>query len=160
MFDASSIVHAWDNYPRELIVFETLWEEIGTLVQAGEISFSQVALDEVGHVSPDCRQWLDDCDVVSLPVTADILDIATQLKADLGIVNDNYHPDGVDENDLLIISTAKHHGVQLVSNEKVQNNLPGNQRKYKIPAVCQHKADVECCAFVDFLNENPDLSNG
>lgn len=62
----------------------------------------------------------------------------------LGIVNDNYHPDGVDENDLFIIATARTHGLDLVSDEN-QPTAPLNLRRSKIPTVCRmNQVSVTC----------------
>lgn len=51
VFDASSIVYGWDNYPIE--VFPKLWEWLAENVADGEVTMSQVSFDEVQHVSPD-----------------------------------------------------------------------------------------------------------
>ena len=155
IFDASSIIYAWDNYPST--IFEPLWDWMGGLVTNEEIAMSAVALDEVKHNSPECLEWLSTRGVKSLPVSSAILASAQVSKGLIGVTNDNYHPEGVDEKDLIIIATAKAHGVPLVSNENVQTSLPKNMKKYKIPAVCQlGPVAVSCCAYLKFLTDkNP-----
>ena len=78
------------------------------------------------------------------------------LKSKLGIVDDNYHPKGVGENDLLIIASAKVNQRRLVTNEARQDtNLPSNPARYKIPAVCGLAGiDVPTLNFLDLLQES------
>lgn len=66
----------------------------------------------------------------------EIVQRANATKTLLGIANDQYHPKGVDENDLLIIASAQTLQHPLLSDENRQQNLPQDRRKYKIPAVC------------------------
>lgn len=133
-FDASSMIYAWDNYP--IGQFPTLWEWMAQRVQAGLIQLPEIALDEVGHKVPECVAWLKANQVQIIPVSEAILQEALRIKGLLGIEED-WHPKGVDENDLIIIATAKLRDIELVSNEEVQNDLPVQKRKYKIPAVCR-----------------------
>ena len=51
VFDASSIIHAWDDYPFEQ--FPPLWDWMSEQIDAGEIVIPRVALDEVAQISPD-----------------------------------------------------------------------------------------------------------
>ena len=149
VFDASSIIYAWDNYPPEQ--FPPLWNWLAELVENGGIGFSAVALDEVVHKVPECAEWLDAHDVLKLEVTNEVLQEAMRIKSLLGIVGDSYHAKGVDENDLIIIATAKCHGVALVSNENAQklHDIPA---KRKIPAVCvMPEVSVHCDSFIDYL---------
>jgi len=44
-FDASSIIHAWDNYPEKQ--FPPLWEWISDNIESGEFVMAQVAFEEV-----------------------------------------------------------------------------------------------------------------
>lgn len=90
--------------------------------------------------------WLEQHDI-----TNDIVQDANRIKSLLGIVGDNYHPKGVDENDLLIIATARAHGVQLISEEH-QPLEPNESRKRKIPAVCRMNSVAHPCAnFIDYI---------
>lgn len=90
---------------------------------------------EVGHVSLDCQQWLG-AHLSRLPVTNAVIREALQITAALGVINSQYHPLGVDENDIFCIATAKVQGCSIISDEALQPSLPSNIQKYKIPAVC------------------------
>jgi predicted nucleic acid-binding protein len=153
VFDASSIIHAWDNYPIEN--FPPLWEWIAEQIKTGEFTIPQVALEELCHKSPDSGDWLKEQGIVVLPLTNEVLHKAVEIKHMLGVVEDNYHVDGVGENDLLIIAIAKIVGTILVSDEKRQFTLPQNMARYKIPAVCDlPTVKVNCVSFIDLIRNS------
>ena len=152
VIDASSIVHAWDTYP--VNIFPPLWAWIEDECLAGELCIPRPAMDEVGHVSPDCEAWLRKSGIKVLPVTNSVLVEARRIQAALGITNDNYHPAGVDENDILIIATARTASGVLISNESKQPSLPENFLRYKIPAVCAQFAPPPCVNFLDHLKQS------
>lgn len=156
VFDASSLIYAWDNYP--LAQFPGVWNWLEDQIEARTIKTSQVALGEVLDIAPDCHAWLTARNIESLPVTNQITQQALTIKGLLGIVNDSYHAKGVGENDLLILSTAKVHQFDLVSDEAVQNNPPNEPRKRKIPAVCaMQQVQVNCQSFVEFLKASNEV---
>ena len=100
---------------------------------------------------PECADWLNEHNVLKLSVTNDVLHEAMKIKSLLGIAGDSYHVKGVDENDLIIVATAKCHGVGLVSNENAQK-LPDKPAKRKIPAVCvMPDVGVTCSSFLEYL---------
>jgi hypothetical protein len=146
--DASSIIHAWDNYPPT--IFPRLWEWIQDQLRSGDLKISKPAMDEVHNVAPDCAVWLSAAPATVCPVTNTELQRANSLKSTLGIQNDNYHPKGVDENDLLIIACADCKGAELVSNEAKQATLPVDMKHYKIPAVCS-LGGVSCISVLDYM---------
>ena len=152
-FDASSIIHAWDNYPPKNQHFDALWEWIAEEIIKKKFCISKIALDEVGHKIPECGVWLRDNGIKIYPLTPSILSRASQIKALLGIKEEQYGK-GVGENDLFIIATSKEIGAILVSEESRQNILPSVKSSYKIPAVCGLTAvNVDCICFVDLLKE-------
>jgi predicted nucleic acid-binding protein len=108
VFDASSMIYAWDNYPVQQ--FPGLWKWMAGQIGAGELAMPSVALEEVAHKAPECAEWLKACDIEVLEINNAILQDAMRIKNLLGIVGDKYGG-GVGENDLLIIATASaHHG--------------------------------------------------
>ncbi|KWT09852.1 putative nucleic acid-binding protein, contains PIN domain (plasmid) [Pseudomonas syringae pv. avii] len=112
VFDASSMLYAWDNYP--VAQFPGLWKWMSDRVAQGVIRMSEVAVEEVGHKAPECVTWLKDAGLQKMPVTEAILLEALRIKGLLEIEEDKYGA-GVDENDLYIIATAKLHACELVS---------------------------------------------
>lgn len=148
--DASSLVHAWDSYPIE--IFPPLWKWLGEQVSNGNLQFPDVAYEEINNVSPDSGQWLKANGVKIIPINPEMLAFAMSVKKILGVDDDEYHPNGVGENDLLIISCASTNGAQLISDESRQNDLPKNLKRCKIPAVCDHDdVGVSCCNFLEYL---------
>ena len=57
VFDASSILYAWDNYPIEK--FPPLWDWMAQQVTGRQFVISKIAFDEVKHKAPDCGKWLE-----------------------------------------------------------------------------------------------------
>ena len=155
VFDASSMIYAWDNYPIEQ--FPGLWEWMDELIKKKDIVISNVAFEEVAYKFPECGDWLREKDITKLEVTTRILQVAIQIKKILGIDGDNYHPKGVDENDIIIIATAYEHQVELVSNEGKQK-LPDKPSKMKIPLVCSMDVvNVPCINFIEFIKRSGEI---
>ncbi len=153
VFDASSILSAWDNYPIDQ--FPPLWDWMAGLVDSEEIQIPRVAFDEINHKSPDCGDWLRAHSVKLIDVDNAIAGQAMSIKGALGIANDEYHAKGVDENDILIISTAKVHRAGLVSDEGRQQRNPTELKKHKIPAVCDLPGvGVDCQNFLEFMKKS------
>ena len=144
------MISAWDNYPSNQ--FPGLWEWMSERMMSGEFRMSRVASDEVKHKTPECGQWLKDHDVTLLPISPDTLLEAHRIKGLLGIDEEDYHVKGVNENDLLIIATARLSGSDLVSDEARQFSKPKDLRKRKIPAVCEMETiEVQCLSFLELI---------
>ncbi|MGK2940794.1 MAG: DUF4411 family protein [Immundisolibacter sp.] len=152
VFDASSAVYAWDNYPIEQ--FPSLWTWLSHPIATGELTISTVALKQTGDISPECAGWLRAQPIRVLPITDDITMDALRIKALLDIEGERYGT-GVDENDLLIIATARAHAAELVTNEGLQPSLPKNRRNYKIPAVCDlPEVNAASLSFLDYFKRS------
>jgi hypothetical protein len=157
VFDASSAIYAWDNYP--LRQFPGLWSWIADELSSRCMVIPETVLEEVRLKTPECAQWMSDIGIHVIPVDSRILRVALQIKSVLGIVGDQYHPKGVDENDLLVISTAKVLGYCVVSDEakqhwKKEDRLP-MRAKFKIPAVCSlPEFNVACVSFVELIKNS------
>jgi Domain of unknown function (DUF4411) len=153
VFDASSAIYAWDNYPIDQ--FPLLWKWLGVQVQRKSLTIPAVAFDEVAHVAPDCGEWLKAHDAQRLAVSNAILTNALSIKALLKIVGENYHPRGVGENDILIIATARAHHGELISDEGRQKLAPDVMAKRKIPSVCaMPEVAIPCISFLEFIKRS------
>jgi Domain of unknown function (DUF4411) len=153
VLDASSIIYGWDNYP--ISHFPKVWEWLASKMAANKLTMASVALEEVGHVSPECAKWLKaESGLEPVQMNNDIVRTAVAINHLLGIKNDHYGS-GVDENDIFIIATARSLGATLVSNEAIQVSRPQKLANYKIPAVCaMQKVDVTCINFLDLLKKS------
>ena len=152
-FDASSIIHAWDNYPKTH--FPPLWNWIAENIEGGEFLMAQVAFEEVKKKEPDCATFLKNSELKQINVDNAIAQEAIRIKARLGIVSEDYHPDGVGENDILIIATAKIQKLELVSEEGRQAKQPQENRRLKIPRVCGlPDVGVKCINFIDLIRRS------
>ncbi|MDP2367946.1 DUF4411 family protein [Rhodoferax sp.] len=153
VLDASSILYAWDNYP--LAQFPGLWGWLAVEIQTHELAISVVAFDEVGHMAPECANWLKTAGVLRLAMSAEVVMAAMSIKQAIGVVNDQYHPNGVGENDLFIIAAAKVHHAELITNEARQFGAQANARKYKIPAVCDMPSvGVVSMNFLEYIQKS------
>lgn len=156
VFDASSMIYAWDNYP--VRQFPPLWEWLAAEIQGKQLVMPSVALEEVAHKVPDCGEWLKEIGIEQLAISNAILQDAKRIKGLLGIVGDNYHSKGVGENDILIIATARAHGFELVSDEEKQITLPKAPSKRKIPAVCDMAGiSVPCINFIEYIKRSDEV---
>lgn len=152
VIDASSIIHGWDNYPPKQ--FPPLWDWLENEIDSKNLKIPCIAFEEVNHKLPDCAKWLQKNNVDKIPISREILRSSIGIHALLGISGDDYG-NGVGENDIIIIATAKTLGAELISNEKRQTTLPTNRKKYKIPAVCRlSDVGVSCINFLEYLRQS------
>lgn len=146
VFDASSMIYAWDNYP--LQQFPGLWEWMAGQINDGNLKMPSVAMEEVTRKVPECGEWLKDSNLELLDMTNAILQDAMRIKNLLGIIGDKYGS-GVGENDLFIIATARAQQAELVSDERWQPAAPRKLENCKIPAVCD--MDAVAVRWISFL---------
>lgn len=150
-FDASSMIHAWDNYPIGNSHFSSLWQWFQEQIQNKEFVMSKTAFDEISHKIPECGEWLKSHDVKLHSLSTGAILQAQAIKVLLNIEEEAYTK-GVGENDLFIISLAKIYNTILVTEESRQLSLPIKKSNYKIPAVCElDEVNVECTSFIDIL---------
>ena len=152
VFDASSMIYAWDNYPARQ--FPGLWEWMAAQISAKKLVMPSVAFEEVAHKTPECGEWLKGNGLELLEISNAILQEAMRIKSLLGIAGDSYHAKGVGENDILIIASARTHRTELVSNEGRQTSVE-KPAKRKIPAVCaMTEVSVHCINFIEFIKKS------
>jgi len=155
VFDASSMIYAWDNYP--IGQFPPLWDWMASQIEAKQLVMPSVAFEEVQHKTPDCGEWLKENNLEQLAISNAILQEAKRIKGLLGIANDKYTT-GVGENDILIIAAARLHGAELVSDEAKQPNLPKILSNRKIPAVCvMPTVSVTCINFLEYIKRSEEI---
>jgi predicted nucleic acid-binding protein len=152
VFDASSMIYAWDNYP--LQQFPGLWDWMSNQINKQFLVMPSVAFDEVAHKAPECGKWLRDNNLELLEINNAIIQDAMRIKNLLGIVGDKYGG-GVGENDLFIIATAWTHSAEVVTDEKWQPALPAKLENYKIPAVCDmQEVTVPWINFINYIKRS------
>ncbi len=155
VFDASSIILAWDNYPEGQ--FPLFWSWIKQEITENKLILPGQAAKEIEKHDPECYKWFKDFGVKIIQADNKIVLEAVRIKNILGIENDEYHPKGVGENDIIIIATAKVRKMSLVSNEGVQANPKSmtSMKKYKIPAVCDLPAvGVICVPLIKYIRSS------
>jgi hypothetical protein len=150
------MIYAWDNYP--IKQFPPLWKWIAQQIKERLLVMPRVAFEEVADKTPDCGDWLRENDLELIEINNTIAQDAMRIKSLLGIVNDNYHPKGVGENDIFIIATARAHKAELVSDEQRQPGLPNMLSRRKIPAVCSMKdVAVPCINFIAYIRRSDEI---
>lgn len=145
-FDASAVIDLWDNYPIQNPVFKDLWDKFTENVENEIFVISDIAIKEVTSeivyekITKDMPRSVDFIKILSTisVFEKEPIDLTTaqDIKDLLEIDEDNYHKNGVGENDVLIIAITRRTQAILVSNESRQPNLPIDKSRYKIPAVC------------------------
>jgi hypothetical protein len=156
VFDASSMIYAWDNYP--IGQFPSLWKWIAVQIIEKKLVMPSVAFAEVQSKTPDCGAWLKTKNLEQLGITNSIMQDAMFIKGLLGIKGDNYHSRGVGENDILIVAVARAHKGELVSEEERQPTPPKEPSKKKIPAVCgMRDVTVPCINFIEYLKRSGEV---
>lgn len=154
VFDASSIIYAWDNYPKEQ--FPGLWDWMSKQVETRLVAMPNIAFEEVGNKMPECASWLKEGNIELLPVTNSVAQKALNIKRLLGIVSDKYGG-GVGENDIIIIASACVNNLQLVSEEQ-QAHKPNALKNSKIPTVCALKeVSVPCIKFIEYIKASKEV---
>ena len=127
-------------------------------IKEKKLVMPSVAFEEVANKMPDCGAWLEENDLAQLEISNAIVRDAMRIKELLGIVDDNYHPKGVGENDIFIIATARAHKAELVSDEERQPTLPQEPKKRKIPAVCGLKeVAIPCINFIEYIKRSDEI---
>ncbi len=153
-FDAPSLIYFYDNYPMENPHLSMLCDWFKGKIEEKEFVITRRAYDETARmVSPEFMDWINGIETIK--DTIEDLTEAQKIKNLLEIEEDNFHPKGVGENDIFIISISKRINAILVSNED-QYTRPEIKKKYKIPNVCRMpELDVECISFTELLRRNP-----
>ena len=77
VFDASSMIYAWDNYP--LRQFPALWDWIAVQIEEKRLVMPKVAFQEVLDKTPDCGKWLELKGLEQLEVNNVILQDAMRI---------------------------------------------------------------------------------
>ena len=161
IFDASSLLYAWDTYPKDIDLFEPLWAWIESLIAAELLVMSKVNFDEVTK-STEAYEYLKDLKLKIIEPNMAILSIADNIRLELGLTEveiNNPTRKGVDVGDLICVATAKVDSLKLITEEspQIQTNGHGSPKlqNHKIPRVCSlHSVAVKTCNFVEFLKQN------
>jgi hypothetical protein len=78
VFDASSMVYAWDNYP--IRQFPGLWNWMRIQIAEEKLRIPGVAFEEVRKEEPDCGQWLENNNIIKVDINNLIAQDALRIK--------------------------------------------------------------------------------
>ncbi len=161
--DASAVIDLWDNYPIHRQMFDDMWQWFDEKVTDGTFCISDIALqetkskityDKLVQEKPKAQHFLDILNKITVSQkSVQDIPLVLDIKQQLDIQEEQYHADGVGENDLFIVAIAHKDQAILVSNEKYQAILPQNKSKYKIPAVC-NMIGISCINLQKMLNQD------
>jgi len=143
VFDTSAFIEAWwETYPPAN--FPGLWEEIDTLVDAGNLIAPEEVLHELKSGDDDLHDWVKQrSDRIVVPTSRDLMLKVTAILAD--------HPTltkpgtGRSAADPFVIALAALRGCPVVTKE-----LGGSATKPRIPFVCD-QSGIDCLRFLDVI---------
>ena len=162
-FDASALIDLWENYPIHRPMFTDVWQWFYNQISSETFQISEVALKEVtaygkknlpGKDTPNSKFLIQALKKIKINNHAsEDLEKAENIESLLGVKGEDYHPNGVGANDVLIIAIASRKKATLIANEARQDTLPQNKRKFKIPAVCRLESiGVACISLKELLH--------
>lgn len=144
--DTSALIDLWRRYyPRD--IFESLWDDLEKLVNAGHLVAPREVLEEIKKQDDDLLKWSKDHRDMFEKLTED------QVQTVKNILKD--HPRLVDqektspEADPFLIAQAKCRDWAVITSEQSRSNPNAPP---KIPDVCENY-DVGCYDLIQFFRE-------
>lgn len=143
-FDTGAYIRAWrETYPPD--VFKEFWKTFEDFLGSGAVISPQVVLDELKKKDDDLYKWARKHPGVFQVLGEDVQRSTSEILAQFPRIME----EGRDRNtaDPFVIATARVHGLTVVTTERF-----GNEKKPKIPFVCQHFG-IKAIGLVAFLRE-------
>lgn len=150
VIDTSSLVHLEQNFDRESVVYEAVWQEIEELVGQGCFKTLEFVWEELKDYQGDqdglmkwIRKWKKH---LIIDTDAEVLNAARPIineEYNTGFFKASKQAEGKDEADPYLIAYCKVNFCTLITNEKFDVHN-------KIPAVAR-KNGVECMNINGFL---------
>jgi len=142
--DSSAWLDGWRrNYPPD--VFQSLWEKIEALIDAGEIIATEEVYVELAKKDDELHDWIQARKAMLIPPDEAIQQRVTELLGKYPRLVDTLK--GRSQADPFVIATAMVRGAVVVTGE-----LMGTAEKPRIPFVCQAEG-VRCITFLDMMRE-------
>lgn len=152
--DTSSLIHGWnEKYPPE--VFFSLWSDIETLINKGDLVSTEEVLMELNEGSDELSVWASKQTNFFLPLDSDIQTAVADILADP--INSKVLDSkkvGKTEADIFVIATAQTKGLKVISDETkyVQPIDIAAARKISIRNVCEN-VEIPHLTFLEFIKE-------
>ena len=87
ILDASTLIDIWLRFPKDLKVFNFLWEQIEELVSSGNLVVTRRNFEEVKHKSEEAYEYFKALGIEILTPTQSILEIAVNIQNGLGLTD-------------------------------------------------------------------------
>lgn len=142
--DTSSIVYAWNEYPRAN--FPPLWPKMERAIAEGLIVAPRDVLLELERVEPEAYEWAKRQDGFSLELNEAIQEATKAILSQYReLVKDKANRTKADA---FVIAVAQVHGCTVVTNEKPTYSLS----RPHIPDVCA-KMKIRCIDLLGLIKE-------
>lgn len=142
--DTSGWLDGWRrHYPRD--VFQSLWTNIETLIDAGEILASEEVYVEIAKKDDDLHDWIKGRkEMLVSPEEAIQVRVAELLSRYPRLVDTLK---GRSQADPFVIATAMECGAVVVTGE-----VMGTEERPRIPFVCNAEG-IRCISFLEMIRE-------
>lgn len=146
VLDTNVFINMQRHSPRDILIFQPLWDKLDVMIADGTVVSSEEVLDELRRGDDTLVEWIKRRKTAFLPSDEQVqLKVREILKRFPDLLTGSKKANTADP---FVIALASIHNCILVSDE----TRAGNNNPVKIPNVCD-EFDVTVIKFVEFLRK-------